>query len=191
MKRIRATEGSLSQCESPIWEPLEEVIAKYVTGPFMWMGEVELANGTRLQAYKHGHTRNYVHLGPDGEAYLYSDERYLEADVAEELAVALHINRQLLLGGDGSIGCPRASLRLRRPAETIEWPQGPGAFLGPLTDRIELASIIAEELVEQTSSASCNWPRVVSVARELADLAASVIDSIGQDRAAEVGGESS
>lgn len=35
----------------------------------MWMQELRLDDGTVLQAYKHEHTRCYLYLSNDGEAY--------------------------------------------------------------------------------------------------------------------------
>ncbi len=36
----------------------------------MWMGTVQLADGTRLQMYKHYWTRGYLHLSDDGRAFV-------------------------------------------------------------------------------------------------------------------------
>lgn len=62
--------GSIAQWRRPEWRPLLEMtgdLAKW----FMWMGEVELDDGSSVHAYKHRMTRRYLHLGPDGEAYDY------------------------------------------------------------------------------------------------------------------------
>lgn len=52
----------------------------------MWMYEVELSDGSRLQAYKHIDTRRYIHLNSAGAAFAYeSRDRYRKVDVVEVL----------------------------------------------------------------------------------------------------------
>jgi len=47
----------------------------------MWMYTVQLADGTRLQAYKHYWTRNYLHLTEDGRAFVFVPKtRYEEVN---------------------------------------------------------------------------------------------------------------
>jgi hypothetical protein len=41
----------------------------------LWIFEVELTDGTPLQAYKHVDTRGYVHLAPDGAAFVFEPRR--------------------------------------------------------------------------------------------------------------------
>jgi hypothetical protein len=66
----------MTRRERPEWRPLEDALRQQI-GEFMWMFEVELFDGTLLQAYKHIHTRRYVHLAPDGTAFTYeSPDRY-------------------------------------------------------------------------------------------------------------------
>jgi hypothetical protein len=44
----------------------------------MWMYEVELADSTHVQVYKHIDTRRSVHLAADGSAYYYEPpDRYV------------------------------------------------------------------------------------------------------------------
>lgn len=43
------------------WPPLLELVPDYVPD-FMWMYEVELEDGTVLQAYKHRWTRRYLYI---------------------------------------------------------------------------------------------------------------------------------
>jgi hypothetical protein len=53
-------------------------VGEQVTGDFMWMYEVELEDGTHLQAYKHIDTRGYIHLAAGGQAYYYKPpDRYI------------------------------------------------------------------------------------------------------------------
>jgi hypothetical protein len=64
----------------PEWEPLLNFAPDHV-GDFMWMYAVELTDGTRLQAYKHYWTRDYLHLDDEGRAYIYiGKDRYEEAN---------------------------------------------------------------------------------------------------------------
>jgi hypothetical protein len=62
-------------------------VGEEVTGDFMWMFEVELANGESLHAYKHVDTRGYVHLTPDGDAFFYEPpDRYRSLPIADAFA---------------------------------------------------------------------------------------------------------
>jgi hypothetical protein len=63
--------GRLAQYEEPSWEPLERALESDELQHFMWMHEVELDNGTRLQAYKHYWTRRYLHLSDGLRAYVF------------------------------------------------------------------------------------------------------------------------
>jgi hypothetical protein len=57
---------------------------------FIWMFEIELEDGTRLDAYKHGRTRNYLHLDNRGRAFIYrKDGRYEEVEPDWLLALVL------------------------------------------------------------------------------------------------------
>ena len=64
----------------PEWEPLLNFAPDHVVD-FMWMYAVELTDGTRLQAYKHYWTRDYLHLDNEGRAFIYvGKERYEEVN---------------------------------------------------------------------------------------------------------------
>ncbi len=66
--------------DEPEWEPLLNFAPDHISD-FMWMYAVELTNGTRLQAYKHYWTRDYLHLDDEGRAFIYADkERYEEVN---------------------------------------------------------------------------------------------------------------
>ena len=68
--------GEVVNWSVPRWQPLLD-FAPACIDDFMWMHEVELEDGTRLQAYKHYWTRRYIHLTADGQAFVYVDrERY-------------------------------------------------------------------------------------------------------------------
>lgn len=69
----------LAVCE-PEWEPLLNFAPDHV-GDFMWMYTVQLTDGTRLQAYKHYWTRDYLHLDDEGRAFIYAgNDRYEEVN---------------------------------------------------------------------------------------------------------------
>jgi hypothetical protein len=66
--------------DEPEWEPLERLIGMRLSDWFMWMGEVELEDGTLVQMYKHQWTRRYIHLSEDHRAFWYrSPDGYEEA----------------------------------------------------------------------------------------------------------------
>jgi hypothetical protein len=68
------------QYEVPAWEPLLELAPEDIDD-FMWMGEIELTDGGRMQMYKHYWTRRYLHLDLGGRAFVYVEpDRYEEVD---------------------------------------------------------------------------------------------------------------
>ncbi|HMI82329.1 MAG TPA: hypothetical protein VK480_11115 [Solirubrobacterales bacterium] len=65
---------------APEWEPLLNFAPDHI-GDFMWMYAVELTDRTRLQAYKHCWTRDYLHLDDEGRAFIFvGKERYEEVN---------------------------------------------------------------------------------------------------------------
>lgn len=74
--------GRVTQHDSPTWDPLLKLLAEYLVADFMWMYEVELKDGTRLQAYKNRETKRYLHLSSDGRAFEYcGEEKYREVEI--------------------------------------------------------------------------------------------------------------
>jgi hypothetical protein len=74
----------------PEWEPLLNFAPDHVVD-FMWMYAVELTDGTRLQAYKHYWTRDYLHLDHGGRAFIFvGKERYEEVSPPWLLHRILH-----------------------------------------------------------------------------------------------------
>ena len=69
MTSISSLRGSVVQTEVPMWSPLERVLGAALVGWFMWMHEIRLEDGTRLDAYKHIITRRYLHLTRNCTAY--------------------------------------------------------------------------------------------------------------------------
>jgi hypothetical protein len=72
--------GRILSVDIPEWEPLLNLAPDHVS-EFMWMGTVQLTDGTRLQAYKHCWTRSYLHLAEDGRAFVFVPKtRYEEVN---------------------------------------------------------------------------------------------------------------
>lgn len=80
MPSRKAIRGRILKVDAPEWEPLLNLAADLVVD-FMWMGTVQLTDGTRLQMYKHYWTRNYLHLSEDGRAFVFVPKtRYEEVN---------------------------------------------------------------------------------------------------------------
>jgi len=85
----RAIKGTVVQAEDPDWSSLEAVLGTDLAGWFMWMYELRLDDGTRVDAYKHVTTRRYLHLTATGSALRYNVEgRYLGIDLASAITTA-------------------------------------------------------------------------------------------------------
>lgn len=69
------------QRDRPEWGPLVTFLGETFAEDFMWMYEVRLDDGQRIDAYKHVDTRRYLHLTADGRLYGYVEgRRYREVD---------------------------------------------------------------------------------------------------------------
>lgn len=80
MPARKAIRGRILRVDAPEWEPLLNLAPDHV-GDFMWMGTVQLTDGTRLQMYKHYWTRGYLHLAEDGRAFVFVPKtRYEEVN---------------------------------------------------------------------------------------------------------------
>lgn len=80
MPTRKAIRGRILKTHAPEWEPLLNLAPDHA-GDFMWMGTVQLTDGTRLQAYKHYRTRDYLHLAEDGRAFVFVPKtRYEEVN---------------------------------------------------------------------------------------------------------------
>lgn len=80
MPRRKLRKGRALRVNEPEWEPLLNFAPDHVVD-FMWMYALELTDGTRLQAYKHYWTRDYLHLDSEGRAFIYAgNERYEEVN---------------------------------------------------------------------------------------------------------------
>lgn len=72
--------GKSLRVAAPEWEPLLNLAPDHVVD-FMWMGTVQLVDGTRIQVYKHYWTRDYIHLSDDGRAFVFVPKtRYEEVN---------------------------------------------------------------------------------------------------------------
>jgi hypothetical protein len=82
-KRPRSKRGRCINWSNPNWEPILHLARIYVD-EFMWMGEIELTGGKRLQAYKHRWTRRCLHLDDEATAFGYrGDDLYREVPEEE------------------------------------------------------------------------------------------------------------
>jgi hypothetical protein len=76
----KAIRGRLLKVDAPEWEPLLNLAPDHVDD-FMWMGTVQLTDGTRLQVYKHYWTRSPLHLAAEGRAFVFVPKtRYEEVN---------------------------------------------------------------------------------------------------------------
>lgn len=83
MDRTALITGEMIQGDRPDWEPLTHALL----GWFMWMFEVELADGRKVHAYKHIISRDYLHLTHDGRAFVFRPEHsYAEVDLEEAVS---------------------------------------------------------------------------------------------------------
>lgn len=83
-KPPRSKRGKTINWTQPNWEPLLHLARIYVE-EFMWMGEVELTGGTRLQAYKNYWTRRCIHLDDESNAFEYRGDDLYRKVPEEEL----------------------------------------------------------------------------------------------------------
>jgi hypothetical protein len=91
MATRRVQTGEITGADEPDWEPLIALMAPELVGSFMWMFPVTLADGTRVEAYKHRWTRRYLYLDADLRVWGYrEDGRYgLQRSVASILELVL------------------------------------------------------------------------------------------------------
>jgi hypothetical protein len=110
MLRNAPIDGQLLQYDTPNWEPLRHLVGDEVTGWFMWMHEVELADGERLQAYKHVATRRYLHVAEDGRTFVFAGEQaYMPVGRRDAVDAALR-DWELLIPRPDDMVAVRAAL---------------------------------------------------------------------------------
>lgn len=89
MYRDPTVRGVVVQFDQPSWRPLEVALGKDMAGWFMWLHEVRLEDGTRVDAYKHKTTRRCLHLAADGQALAYgADDTYRAVGLAPAIVRA-------------------------------------------------------------------------------------------------------
>jgi hypothetical protein len=82
--------GQIEHDDEPVWEPLLRAVGPRLTDTFMWMYASRLADGRTLHAYKHIHTRRYLHLTDDGQAFEWTPcRRYVPTRLDYALEAAL------------------------------------------------------------------------------------------------------
>jgi hypothetical protein len=114
MSLHRTFRGRMSRVERPDWDPLIDLVGLELVRWFMWMGQVELVDDTRVHAYKHVATRRYFHIGEDGRLFAFgSPDRYTEIDAAEAIDEAFFGWHGLLPEPDPTAVRALAELRAR------------------------------------------------------------------------------
>lgn len=68
--------GRARQYRSPTWRALELMVGSRQLSEYMWMHEVLLEDGHRLQSYKHVRSRRYLHVDESGKRWLFRHGRY-------------------------------------------------------------------------------------------------------------------
>jgi heme-degrading monooxygenase HmoA len=97
VKASREISGTVTRWDRPTWTPLLDLVGFDLVGWFMWMFELELADGGRVHAYKHIATRRYFHLAEDGRAFQYTARgRYVPIERGEAIDEAVDGWEQLL-----------------------------------------------------------------------------------------------
>lgn len=82
--------GTVVQAETPSWAALEAAVGLVLAPGFMWMFEIRLADGTRVDAYKHVVSRRYLHLGKDALALTcHGEAGYIRVDLERSVAEVL------------------------------------------------------------------------------------------------------
>jgi hypothetical protein len=113
-RRKKPRQGESTNRRAPVWGPLLGLARIYID-EFMWMFEVELDNGTRLQAYKHWWTRHYLHLDDEGNAWGYREDGRYQQLLADELVE--HFNRVVVWHYAGQFDHEHEVARERREEE--------------------------------------------------------------------------
>lgn len=113
----RVISGEVSQYKEPDWEPLRELIGMELADWFMWMFEIQLADGATVHAYKHITTRCYFHLARDGRAFVYLPGReYLEIDPRRAIDLVFDDWESVTHGSHDPVAVRAALGRARRAA---------------------------------------------------------------------------
>jgi hypothetical protein len=111
MSDSKTIAGDMGQGDRPNWQPLEAMVGVDLAGEFMWMFQVDLADGTAVHAYKHICTRGYLHLGEDGRSFAFTRSgRYRVVDPFD-LLMAVFDGWEQLVDDSADVERLRAALR--------------------------------------------------------------------------------
>jgi hypothetical protein len=81
--------GTRTGRSRPDWTPAIELVGAQLADWLVWLFEVELEDGCRLDVYEHGMTRGRLCLAEDGRAFAYlGDSNYRELPLADALREA-------------------------------------------------------------------------------------------------------
>jgi hypothetical protein len=72
--------GRAVQVDRPDWTALEQLVSAELADRFIWMSEVELQDGTRVQVYKDNSAGRFLNLSQARQAFHYRDGRYHDVD---------------------------------------------------------------------------------------------------------------
>ena len=78
MRRSADIAGEMGQDDRLNWAPLLALVGEELTSEFMWMYDIELADGALVHAYKHIETRRYLHLAEDGSTLRFTAPGHYE-----------------------------------------------------------------------------------------------------------------
>jgi hypothetical protein len=114
--------GELGQCDRPNWNPLLDLLGEQLVCEFMWMSQIDLADGTTVHAYKHILTRHYLHASEDGRTFAFTlSGRYRPTPPYDAMCAAFD-DWERLTGDDAEVKTVGEALRealrkaLRLPA---------------------------------------------------------------------------
>jgi len=121
--------GRLHQYDHPEWAPLVTLVGDDVADEFMWMCELALADGARVEAYKHRATRRYLYLAGDGRALARTAvDAYMAIEPEDAIRRAIHApekgEARFMIGPPGRPAAT-AGARLSRPVQRRYWGDGP------------------------------------------------------------------
>jgi hypothetical protein len=136
MARHRPLRGRAGQGNEPRWGPLGSLVGYALVGWFMWMFEVELDDGSRLDAYKHVTTRCYLHVCEDGRVFGYmTGGCYRQLDVATALEAVFASWECASPARTSSRRCAsRPTVHARRRHDRLDVPAGTAERLVRVSD---------------------------------------------------------
>lgn len=87
------------------------MVGEELAGEFMWMFQVDLADGTAVHAYKHICTRRYLHLAEDGRTLAFTRSGRYRAVDPFDLLVAVFDGWERLIDDEADVEALRSALR--------------------------------------------------------------------------------